>query len=122
MKQGISYFKWGCLLLAATLFSGCLTTSTERYSYNHQTGEYVREWVDIRSKKQHDEKDYSVKKDWELLKEMVLEPEEEYPPKVVKELGREIYQDGNNLSGKKRFQKPGGSLEIPESGRGGFTL
>ena len=81
-----------------SLLYGCLTVESTRFSYNHETGEVVWIYHDIRSKNDP-HGDSSPQKDWCELKKMLTEPWEPDDP-VVTSVKKEIYQDGEVLSGR----------------------
>ncbi|MEX0321249.1 MAG: hypothetical protein AB3N63_03780 [Puniceicoccaceae bacterium] len=87
-------------LLMMGLLSSCILNTSQRFSYNHKTGDLVTEWIDLRSQKGRNDKDYSIEKDWEELKQMLHSDDSEHDENVVDLINRELYQDGDVLSGR----------------------
>jgi hypothetical protein len=85
----------------ATLVAGCLTVSQQRVSFNFETGEVRREYCNLRSKEQVDEKNYSVANDWAKLKEMIAEQKSEFDPDVVEDNSKELFEENNVLCARK---------------------
>ncbi len=94
-----------CVLLVnisiTFLLTGCLTLSQYRLSFNFDTGKLTREYYDLRSRKGVDEKDYSVSKDWNDLKEMIAEQKSEFDPDVVEDISKELFEENDVLSARK---------------------
>lgn len=91
-------------LLCLVLLAGCVTNSSERVSYNHLTGKLTLEWIDLRSKKGPNEENYSLDRDWESLRSMLQSEDSDYDEGVIEELGKELYQDGDVLSGRMDYR------------------
>ena len=85
----------------AILLTGCITVSQYRFSFDFDTGEIRREYCDIRSRRGADEKDYSVTKDWDSLKEIIAERKSEFDPDVVEDISKGMFEEKNVLSARK---------------------
>jgi hypothetical protein len=87
------------------ILSGCLTREKYSFRFDYKTGRAERVSYDIRSQKGADEKDYSIEKDWKLLKSSAGEGlGKEFDPDVIKPVKAELFQDGDVVSGKEIFE------------------
>ena len=85
----------------AVLLTGCITVSQYKFSFDFNTGEVRREYYDITSRRVADEKDYSVTKDWDTLKEIIAEQKSEFDPEVVEDISRGMFEEDNVLCARK---------------------
>lgn len=85
----------------AILLTGCITVSQYRFSFDFNTGEVRLEYCDIRSRRGADEKDYSVTKDWDSLKEIIAEQKSEFDPEVVEDISKGMFEEKNVLCARK---------------------
>ncbi|MCJ7663357.1 MAG: hypothetical protein MUO24_03855 [Desulfobacterales bacterium] len=97
MKRIISFL---CLCVCFMLMNGCLTAERYSFTFDYETGRVVMMYHDIGSQK-GGECDYSAKKDWEDLKELILDTKPEYDPDVVEETTKELFEEKGVLSGRK---------------------
>jgi len=89
-----------CLIL-----SGCLTYQEYSFKFDYNSGKAEKIYHDFRSKKDFDEKDYSIEKDWAMLKESTGEEfGKELDADVIKPIKAELFQEDNVLSGKTIFE------------------
>ena len=81
----------------AVLLTGCVTVSQHKFSFDFDTGEVRREYSDITSRQEPDEKDYSVANDWATLKEMIAEQKPEFDPEVVEDISKDLFEENKVL-------------------------
>ncbi len=103
--KGVCQFGSG--LGAVILLAGCVTVSEYTFSFDYNTGEVRREYRNLTSRQAPNEQNYSVTNDWAQLKKMQSDPKPEFDPEVVAVISRELYQDGEVLSGRKVQQVQG---------------
>jgi hypothetical protein len=89
-----------CLGACFILMNGCLTAERYSFTFDYDTGRVEMIYHDIRSQK-GSENDYSVEKDWEYLKELILDTKPEYDPDVAEEIAKELFEENGVLSGRK---------------------
>jgi hypothetical protein len=89
-----------CLCVCFMLMNGCLTAERYSFSFDYDTGRVVMVYHNIGSQK-GSECDYSIEKDWEDLKELILDTEPEYDPHVVEGITKELFEEHGVLSGRK---------------------
>jgi hypothetical protein len=82
------------------LMNGCLTAERYSFTFDYDTGRVEMIYHDIRSQK-GSENDYSVEKDWEYLKELIVDTKPEYDPDVAEEIAKELFEEGGVLSGRR---------------------
>jgi hypothetical protein len=97
MKKIIFLF---CLCSCFMLMNGCLTAERYSFTFDYETGRVVMVYHNIGSQK-GSENDYSVEKDWEYLKELIVDTKPEYDPDVVEEISKELFEENGVLSGRK---------------------
>jgi len=86
------------------LFSGCLITRGNSFKFDSNTGLAEVTYHDFRSAKGYDEDDYSIEKDWLMLKESVEDIEKEFGEDVSEVLMHELFQEEDSLSGKVKIK------------------
>ena len=92
----------GVLIISlAVLLTGCLTASQYKFWFDADTGEIRREYYDLTSRRGADEKDYSVTKDWALLKEMIAEQKPEFDPEVIEDVSKTLFEENKVLCARK---------------------
>jgi len=89
-----------CLCTCFMLMNGCLTAERYSFTFDYDTGRVEMIYHDIRSQK-GSENDYSVEKDWEYLKELIVDTKPEYDPDVAEEIAKELFEEGGVLSGRR---------------------
>jgi len=89
-----------CLCGCFMLMNGCLTAERYSFTFDYETGRVEMVYHNIGSLKS-DECDYSVAKDWEYLKELIVDTKPEYDPDVVEEITKELFEENGVLSGRK---------------------
>jgi hypothetical protein len=82
------------------LMDGCLTAERYSFTFDCETGRAVMVYHNIGSLK-GGECDYSIEKDWEDLKGLILNTKPEYDPDVVEEISKELFEEKGVLSGRK---------------------
>jgi len=85
----------------AILLTGCITVSQHRFLFDFDSGEVRREYRNITSQRGADEKDYSVTKDWDTLKELIAEQKSEFDPEVVEDISKGMFEENNVLCARK---------------------
>lgn len=86
----------------AIVASGCITVSQYRFSFDFDTGNVVREYVDLTSRP--DEKNYSITNDWATLKQMIEEKKPEFDREVVEDISKSFFAENKALCAR-RIQK-----------------
>ena len=89
-----------CLCTCFMFMNGCLTAERYSFTFDYETGRVEMIYHDIRSQK-GSENDYSVEKDWEYLKELIVDTKPEYDPDVAEEIAKELFEEGGVLSGRR---------------------
>ena len=91
------------VLLLCCGLTGCLSYQKYTFKFDFNTGIAEKEYSDIRSQKGGEE-EYSMEKDWALLKSRTGEEfGKEFDPEVIKPVRVELFQDGEALSGRETF-------------------
>jgi len=89
-----------CLCVSFMLMNGCLTAERYSFTFDYDTGRVVMIYHNIRSQR-GDEKDNGIAKDWEYLKELIVDTKPEYDPDVIEESTKELFEEGGVLSGRR---------------------
>ncbi|MDP3980714.1 MAG: hypothetical protein Q8Q33_04795, partial [Chlamydiota bacterium] len=92
------------IIFIGIILSGCLSYQQYSFEFNYDSGKAEIIYHDLCSQKGVDEKDYSIEKDWELLKETIEEFGKELDRDVIKPIKAELFQEGDVLSGKQTVE------------------
>lgn len=87
-------------VLCSGIISGCLTVAKSDYKFAYPLGQFEASYHDIRSAKGVTEEDYSLERDWAILKERVAKGEKEHDPEVIEYVSGNLFQEGETLSAK----------------------
>ncbi len=89
-----------CLCACFMLMNGCLTAERYSFTFDYDTGRAEMIYHNIRSQSD-EEKDNGVAKDWEYLKELIVDTKPAYDPDVVEEITKELFEEHGVLSGRR---------------------
>ncbi|MCP4650770.1 MAG: hypothetical protein GY853_11935 [PVC group bacterium] len=93
------------LLSLCFVLSGCLRYGEYSFKFDYNSGKVEKTYHDFRSQKGFDEKEYSIERDWAMLKEATGEEfGDEFDPDVIKPIKAELFQEDEALSGRTTFE------------------
>src|ERR1039457_6115866 len=94
MKNHLNLFAG---IVLSIFLSGCLSAKEQSYKFNFESGLFEIDFHDVRADKD------SIAKDWESLKQ-ALNKKDDFNPEVISVKSKNIFQEGEVLSGKAIYQ------------------